>query len=273
MAGSIVTITDELLDRFYRHSILLAFNSGPPKDGRYGWLTAGQSVRLHHRVRIEQNSGLYTAGYRPMLGGRSASGLCTIGAFSYSYSGLPDELEVGRYCSISRGLSFIDSFHPTDRLTSSALLFRPNNKLYTPAMTKAVQEYSAEFPIIGEDPYPRIGNDVWIGADVTLAKGIRIGHGAVIAANATVTRSVPAYAVVAGNPARVVRMRFGDEMIGRLLASQWWNYDPAGVFETTDPELSLSWIENNKIDRYRFDAVELDPSDDPPPETPGGVSR
>lgn len=259
MAGSIVTISDDLLQQLYHHSVLLKLNSGAPRDGRYGWLSAGQRVRLHHAVRLEQNSGLYASDYRPMLGGRSSSGLCTIGAFSYSYSALPDELEVGRYCSISRGLGFIDSFHPTDRITTSALLFRPNNKLYAPALTRAVRDYSQSFSVIGDDPYPTIGNDVWIGSDVTLAKGIRVGHGAIIAANSTVTRNVPAYAVVAGNPARVVRMRFGDEMIGRLLAAQWWNYDPAGVFETTDPELSLSWIENGKLEPYGFASVTIDP--------------
>ncbi|SDT24213.1 CatB-related O-acetyltransferase [Microlunatus soli] len=259
MAGSTLTISDNLLDQLYHHSVLLKLNSGPPAEGHYGWLTAGQQLRLHHTVRLEQNSALYAPDYRPMLGGRGSSGLCTIGAFSYSYSALPDGLQVGRYCSISRGLSFIDSFHPTDRLTTSALLFRPKNQLYAPALTPAVKEYSQTFSVIGDAPYPTIGNDVWIGADVTLAKGIRIGHGAIIAANATVTRDVPAYAIVAGNPARMVRMRFGDELVGRLLAAQWWNYDPAGVFETTDPELSLSWIEKGAVDPYPFSSITLEP--------------
>ncbi|HEY9263764.1 MAG TPA: hypothetical protein VIQ11_04065, partial [Mycobacterium sp.] len=67
------------------------------------------------------------------------------------------------------------------------------------------------------------------------------------------------YSVVAGNPAHVVKMRFGDDLVARLLASQWWEYDPAQVFETTDPEQSLSWIEDDKLDRADFAAVTLGP--------------
>lgn len=260
MASDIVTISDDLLHRLHRLQILFTYNSAEPTDGHYGWLKSGQQIRLRHPVRLEEHSAIYRSGYRPMLGGRPSSGLCSIGAFSYSYSPLPDQLTVGRYCSISNALAFIDSFHPTDRLTTSALMFRPNNILFTAVQTAAVREYSAKFAVSGDLPYPSIGNDVWIGTNVTLAKGIRVGHGSVIAANSTVTRDVPAYSIVAGNPARVVKMRFGDELIGRLLASQWWNYDPVGVFETTDLEATLSRIENGAIEAYEFDSITLDPN-------------
>lgn len=264
MAGGTLTVTDELLADLHRHGVLLRMNGSAPSGGRYGWLSTGQRLRLHgDSVRIEQNSGLYGGPYRPMLGGRGSSGLFSIGAFSYSYSALPEEVQVGRYCSISRGLQFIDSTHPTDRLTTSALLFRPKNKLYAPAMTPAVQDYARNFSVTGPAPYPVIGNDVWIGTDVTLAMGIRVGTGAIIAANSTVTKDVPAYAIVAGNPARIVKMRFDEEMIVRMLAARWWEYDPAQVFETTDPEQSLSWIEDGKLDRYSFAAIEVRPGADP----------
>lgn len=260
VAGGILTVTDELLDTLHRHTILLRWNSPAPADGRYGWLATGQRLRLYgDRIRIEQNSGLYGGSYRPMLGGRGSSGLAELGAYSYSYSPLPEGIRIGRYCSISRGLGFIDSAHPIDRLTTSALLFRPNNNLYAPAQTGAVREFAAEFPIMGPAPYPSIGNDVWIGQDVTLSMGIRIGDGAIIATRSVVTKDVPAYAIVAGNPARIVRMRFADDLIGRLLAARWWDYDPAQVFETTDLEQSLSWIEDRKLDAYKFSSVELRP--------------
>jgi acetyltransferase-like isoleucine patch superfamily enzyme len=261
MADGILTVTPAFLDALHRHTVLLRLNCPPPDNGRYGWLSTGQRLRLHGPIRIEQNAGLYGGPYRPMLGGRGSSGLCTIGAFSYAYSALPDGIRVGRYCSISRGLRFIDSFHPTDRLTTSALLFRPKNRLYEPALTAATREYAAGFPVQGSRPYPEIGNDVWIGADVTVAMGVRIGHGAVVAANSTVTKDVPAYAVVAGNPARVVRMRFGDELVGRLLTARWWDYDPAQVFETTDAEQAAGWIEDGKLDRYEFAALQVRPDD------------
>ena len=260
MADRYLTVTDELLHELHRQTILLRFNSPAPVEGRYGWLAAGERLRLHSAgIRIEQNSGPYGGRYRPMLGGRESCGLAEIGAYSYSYSPLPEGIRIGRFCSISRGLTFIDSFHPTDQLTTSALLFRPANALYAPAVTGAVREFASGFAIMGRKPYPQIGHDVWIGQNVTLSMGIRIGHGAIIAADAVVTMDVPAYGVAAGNPARIVRMRFDDELIGRLLAAQWWNYDPAQVFETTDLKQSLSWIEDGKLDRHEFSSVLLQP--------------
>ena len=71
---------------------------------------------------------------------------------------------------------------------------------------------------------PTIGNDVWIGMWVTIYSGVDIGDGAVIAGNSVVTKSVPPYAVVAGNPARVVKYRFPPETIEKLLKYKWWDF-------------------------------------------------
>jgi acetyltransferase-like isoleucine patch superfamily enzyme len=68
-----------------------------------------------------------------------------------------------------------------------------------------------------------IGHDVWLGSGCFILSGVTIGHGAVVAARAVVTKDVPAYAVVGGNPARVMRYRFDEMTIARLLASQWWD--------------------------------------------------
>jgi hypothetical protein len=69
---------------------------------------------------------------------------------------------------------------------------------------------------------PVIGNDVWIGGDTTIHSGVTIGDGAVIAGQSVVARSVPPYAIVAGNPAKVVKYRFDDETIAGLLEVKWW---------------------------------------------------
>ena len=79
-----------------------------------------------------------------------------------------------------------------------------------------------------------IGNDVWIGKNVTLLGGIRIGTGAVIGVNATVTKDVPPYAVAAGNPARFVKYRFEPEIIRKLLAIKWWNWDRDKILDNYD---------------------------------------
>lgn len=74
-----------------------------------------------------------------------------------------------------------------------------------------------------------IGNDVWIGQNVTLAQGITIGDGAVIAANALVVKDVAPYAIVGGNPAKVIRMRFSEAIIAQLLALRWWRYSAQDI--------------------------------------------
>lgn len=69
-----------------------------------------------------------------------------------------------------------------------------------------------------------IGNDVWLASGCTILSGVKIGNGAVVAARAVVTRDVPAYAVVAGNPARIVRWRFSEETRCALEQTHWWNW-------------------------------------------------
>ena len=89
-----------------------------------------------------------------------------------------------------------------------------------------------------------IGNDVWLGSGCTIMSGVKIGDGAVIAANSTVTKDVPSYAIFAGNPAKVVKYRFTDKQIKELLANPWW--------EKTDQEIKelLPLLCSNNIDDF-----------------------
>ncbi|MGU5583341.1 CatB-related O-acetyltransferase, partial [Aeromonas hydrophila] len=82
-------------------------------------------------------------------------------------------------------------------------------------------------PAPGSLPYKGdtvIGNDVWIGYDALIMPGVKVGNGAIIAARSVVTGDVPAYAVVGGNPAKVIRYRFDDDTIARLNAIAWWDW-------------------------------------------------
>ncbi len=92
----------------------------------------------------------------------------------------------------------------------------------------------------------QIGNDVWIGANVTLMDGITVGDGAVIGACSVVTKDVPPYAIIGGNPAKVIKYRFSDEHIRALIDIKWWNkpthvIDACDIFQT-DVDMFLQKI-------------------------------
>jgi hypothetical protein len=76
-----------------------------------------------------------------------------------------------------------------------------------------------------------IGNDVWVGRSVTILSGVCLGDGCVVGAGSVVSKSVPPYAIAAGNPARVVRRRFEPEVIGQLQRIAWWNWEHSKVVE------------------------------------------
>lgn len=116
---------------------------------------------------------------------------------------------IGRYCSIARGVRVINRDHPIDYKSTHSFFFNPSMKL------------------ISEDPVKdiplTIGSDVWVGHNAIILPHTRnIGDGAVIAAGAVVNKDVPPYAIVVGNPARVVRYRFSKKVIDELISSKWW---------------------------------------------------
>jgi hypothetical protein len=92
-----------------------------------------------------------------------------------------------------------------------------------------------------------IGNDVWIGTQAWIKDGVTIGDGAIIAAHAVVTHDVPPYAIVGGSPARIIRYRFPDAMIERLLAVRWWDYAilDFGGFDVRDVETCVGDLEDS----------------------------
>lgn len=79
-----------------------------------------------------------------------------------------------------------------------------------------------------------IGHDVWIGHDVLILEGVHVGDGAVIAAKSVITEDVPDYAVVAGHPASVKRLRHSEDVIKRLKAMAWWNMDDQAIIDRLD---------------------------------------
>ena len=149
----------------------------------------------------------------------------TIGARSYLVKGHFDagseraHLLMGRYCSISHDVTFVVGLNHHFREVSSYPFDDFENIFVTHRDDENCHAYSSNhYQVI-------IGNDVWIGEHVIVLGGVRIGNGAVIGAGAVVSKNVPPYAVVVGNPARVVKYRFSKEIIEKLERIQWWNWD------------------------------------------------
>ena len=119
---------------------------------------------------------------------------------------------IGKFCSMAHDIKFLLALNHDYR------------KISTYPYIINLQNNSQEPDYIVNKYQVIIGNDVWIGRGVTIMGGLRIGNGAVLGANSVVTKNVPAYSIVAGNPARVIKYRFDSETIRKLLAIKWWNW-------------------------------------------------
>ncbi|MFK4794681.1 CatB-related O-acetyltransferase [Sphingobium sp. ZW T5_29] len=221
-------LTKERAEALHADKIFFEVNSKPPTDEKYGTVKIGHDFKPKEAVRIEERTGLYKFPYKPSIGGTKYSGLCSMGVMSYSWSPLPEPLKVGRYCSISSGIAFIDSFHPMTTVSTSLLSFATFNHLSRDLVTKDMVKASG-WHVRNNKPWPTIGHDVWIGRDVTIALGVNIGTGSVIAAGSVVTKDVAPYSIVGGNPAKHIRQRFPEEIATGLLALEWWDYAPADL--------------------------------------------
>lgn len=127
-------------------------------------------------------------------------------------------LTIGDYCSLGEGTTFwVGGGHRTEWVTTY-----PFNTLYR------------EFSHIEGHPVSRgdvvVGSDVWTGFESLIMSGVTIGHGAVIGTRSVVTKDVEPYTIVAGSPAKVIRKRFDDATIARLLEIAWWDWDEESVF-------------------------------------------
>jgi virginiamycin A acetyltransferase len=139
----------------------------------------------------------------------------------YHYPFLGDRLVIGKFCAIARGAKFVmnGANHRLAGMTTFPFSIFGNG-------WERVLPKTGELPFKGDTV---IGNDVWIGYDALLMPGVKVGDGAVIASRSVVTRDVPAYAVVGGNPAQVLKKRFDEATIGKLLALRWWDWDAAKI--------------------------------------------
>ncbi|NUW46967.1 CatB-related O-acetyltransferase [Nonomuraea rhodomycinica] len=128
----------------------------------------------------------------------------------------PEKLIIGKYCALGTGVRFI----------MNGANHRMDGPSTFPFPTMG-GSWAQHFDLLTGLPNRGdtvIGNDVWLGYGATVMPGVRVGHGAVIGTHAVVTTDIPDYAIAAGNPARVIRTRYDDHDIARLLTLAWWDW-------------------------------------------------
>ncbi|HAZ49437.1 MAG TPA: Vat family streptogramin A O-acetyltransferase [Cyanobacteria bacterium UBA11369] len=133
----------------------------------------------------------------------------------YNYES--DRLIIGKFCAIATGVKFImnGANHKLDGI--STYPFPIFGHGWETAMDKLI-----DLPSRGDT---MIGNDVWIGYESLIMPGVKIGDGAIVAARSVVVKDVPAYTIVGGNPAGIIKQRFSDAEIAQLLMIRWWDWE------------------------------------------------
>lgn len=137
----------------------------------------------------------------------------------YLHPGGPEHLHIGRYGQFAHGTRFITSSanHPLGWFTTYPFAVFDHDQ-----MPLFAEEFAK-----GQDTH--VGHDVWIGHNAMILPGVRIGNGVIVGAGSVVTRDVPDWSIVAGNPARLIRRRFSDEICAQLDALAWWDRPPEEV--------------------------------------------
>ncbi len=217
-------------------SLLKALKQFIHRSRVYKLCRVGEKVILDSRSKFEGNNriGFGTVFLNSSLG---------FGSYIATNSFIKNA-SIGRYACIAGDVSTIQGNHPTNFVSIHPAFYSVENK---------------KFSFVKENKFPNfkyiddqrelsviIGNDVWIGARATILEGVTIGDGAVIAAGAVVTKDVPPYAIVGGVPAKIIRYRFAEEEIEKLMKIKWWEKDEAWIKAHAEEFSDIKkFLENN----------------------------
>ena len=210
------------------------------------WVTQFGKIRRKFNIVLEAPVLLYSN--NPAGGEISAE---FIGAFTYfNYNPEIRTVEsIGRFCSFGQNVIAGISGHSTTALSHSQIFERKQ------AWAEPFWDYDSRWVYSNNnknraiepnrDKKCVIGNDVWVGCNVVIMNNVTIGDGAIIAAGSVVTKDVPPYSIVAGVPAKVVKYRFTEAEIEKLLELKWWEYGPNVLkgLDITRPEYCLEQLE------------------------------
>ena len=161
----------------------------------YGNIKVAEGVKLY-KVEISGNVeiGRYTSLWGPGI---------------FVLSGI-NSIKIGNFCSIARNLTIQEFYHDHKKLTT---YFIGRNIFGNNIKSEIISKGSVE-----------IGHDVWIGVNTTIMSGVKVGNGAVIGAGSIVTKNIPAFAIVGGNPAKIIKYRFNKERIDEIENMKWWDW-------------------------------------------------
>lgn len=164
-------------------------------------------------------------------------GVCYVGYYTYMNSGIiRSHVEIGRYCSIGRSVSIGLGSHNIEMLSTSPFFEFEGAK--------------SSLKLASECPKRRvkIGNDVWIGDNVLINSGVTIGDGCVIGAGTIVTKDIEPYSIAVGVPGKVLRKRFDESTIERLVSIKWWNINPEILRLTQHLDIEVFMDRLSKVD-------------------------
>jgi acetyltransferase-like isoleucine patch superfamily enzyme len=248
-------VNKQLLDLFKAYSIFQSRDSSDSQDRIVARWKVGGVITCQKKTLTE-----------PFSVNGAGNAIYSAGSFCDIVSPLPVSCNVGRYGSIAGGLSTLGFRHPVESAVMSCVSFRWKREIMRAHSIKALG-LAGETPNFRPVPVPQktggiqIGHDVWIGSNVVLPSNVKIGNGAVVAANTIVVKDVPPYAIVGGNPGGIIKYRFSQDVIELLESSKWWEHAPHILhqFNMSDPEnFATSIIEcKSELEVYHPESLNL----------------